>query len=215
MLERPPRLVIFDLDGTLVDSLPATFTCFAEAVAPALGRYPSKEEILARMGAADQRIVADWAGPEHAEEAVRRLYACYAREFAGLAPVPGVVGLLRDLRAAGRQVGLFTGRGRPSTEVMLRSLGLVDLFDASVTGEEVPRSKPAPDGLAAILARTGIAAAAAVYVGDSPLDVAAARSAGVTPIAALWGSHQREELDAIDGLIEAETVDELRRILGV
>ena len=210
-----PRLVIFDLDGTLVDSLPATFACFAEAVAPFLGRLPGKGEILARMGAADQCIIADWVGAAHAEEAVARLYACYAREFAALAPFPGVVPLLRDLRASGRRTGLFTGRGRPSTDAMLRALALGDLFDASVTGEEVARPKPAPDGLIAVAAGCAVPPAEAVYVGDSPLDIRAALAAGVRPVAVLWGTHQREELDAFDGLARAETVEGLRELLAL
>ncbi len=210
-----PRLVIFDLDGTVVDSLAVTFKCFAEAVAPVLGRVPGKEEILTRMGEADQRIVAGWVGEPHADEAVRRLYACYAREFATLAPFPGMVELIRDLRAAGRRTGLFTGRGRPSTDVLLRGLGIEELFDITMTGEEAPRPKPAPDGLLAVAQRLSIPPADAVYVGDSPLDVSAAISAGVTPVAALWGTHQRVELDEFEGLVMAETVGDLRTLLAL
>ncbi len=215
-MDRPsPRLVIFDLDGTVVDSLPATFKCFAEAVAPVLGRFPDKNEMLARMGEADHRIIAGWVGEKHADEAVQRLYACYAREFAGLTPFPGIVELIRDLRAAGRKTGLFTGRGRPSTDAMLYGLAIEELFDATVTGEEALRPKPAPDGLFAVAERLSIPPADAVYVGDSPLDVRAALSAGVTPVAVLWGTHQREELDAFEGLEMAETVDDLRALLAL
>jgi HAD superfamily hydrolase (TIGR01509 family) len=209
------RLVIFDLDGTVVDSLPATFKCFAEAVAPVLGRFPDKREILARMGAADQHIIAEWVGERHSDEAVRRLYACYQREFASLTPFPGIVEAIHDLRAVGRLTGLFTGRGRPSTDVMLRAMGIGTLFDTSVTGDEVVSSKPDPDGLLVVTGRLSILPSDTVYVGDSPLDVRAALSAGVTPVAALWGTHQREEMEAFEGLTMAETVEELRTLLGL
>ena len=146
---------------------------------------------------------------------MERLYACYAREFASLTPFPGIVDVIRDLRAAGRRTGLFTGRGRPSTDVMMHALALDDLFDTSVTGDEVTNSKPAPDGLLVVTERLSIPPADAVYVGDSPLDVRAALSAGVTPVAALWGTHQREEMDAFEGLATAETAQELRTLLGL
>ncbi len=215
MNRSPHRLVIFDLDGTVVDTMAATFAAFKEALAPSLGRTPSREEILSRMGPADQDIIAEWVGPAEAGEAVARLYAAYRRLFRGLGPFPGMVELIRDLRGAGRRTALFTGRGRPSTEGILEGMGLAGLFEASVTGEEVPESKPAPDGVLRILELTGIPAADAVYVGDSPLDVRAGRGAGVAVVAVLWGTHRPGEFDAFEGLVTAADPKELRARLGL
>lgn len=207
-----PGLVIFDLDGTLADTLPATYRCFAEAVAPALGRRPTDEEIRARMGGADQEIIARWAGPEHAADAVARLYACYERELTVVRPIEGIPELLRDLAAGGRRVALFTGRGRPSTDRLLASLGLDGLFPVTLTGEEAGRPKPAPDGILAVAATCGTAPADAVYVGDSPLDIASARAAGAQAIGVLWATREEAALRA-SGAPLAATVDELRGLL--
>jgi HAD superfamily hydrolase (TIGR01509 family) len=205
-------LVVFDLDGTVTDTLAATYRCFAQAMAPVLGRAPDEAEIRARFGPADQRIIADWAGPAEAERAVARLYACYERELAGAGPFPGMRELLRDLRAAGRRLGLFTGRGRPSTERILALTRLQGAFDASVTGEEAGRPKPAPDGVLRLCERTGFRAEHAVVVGDSALDLRAARAAGAEAVGALWGTREREVLEA-SGEPLAGSVAELRALL--
>jgi len=207
-------LVIFDLDGTLLDSLAATLRCFQEALAPALGAVPDRDEILGRFGPADHRIVADWVGPARASAALDRLYACYARELGRIRPVPGAVALIDRLRARGRRVALFTGRGRPSTDRLLETAGLARCFETTVCGEEVRRPKPHPDGLRKILAHFDLPPREAVYVGDSLLDLRAAASAGIDFAAALWVSREPALLEA-DPRVRAETVQALGRILGL
>lgn len=206
------RLVIFDLDGTLLDTLGPTLRCFQEAVAPALGRTPTPAEVLERFGPADQEIVADWVGEAEAERAVDRLYDCYRRLMEATGPFPGAVDLVHAVRGAGRRVALFTGRGRPSTDMLLARMGLDALFEATVTGEEAARPKPAPDGLLRVLEMLGERAESAVYVGDTLKDAAAARDAGMAAIGALWGSPEAEALAAA-GIVCAGTIEELRGML--
>jgi len=206
------RLVIFDLDGTLLDTLGPTLRCFQEAVAPVLGRTPSPAEVLDRFGPADQDIVAAWVGEAEAEAAVARLYACYRRLMDATGPFPGAVDLVHAVRGTGRRVALFTGRGRPSTDMLLARMRLEDLFEATVTGEEVPHPKPAPDGLLRVLELLGERADAAVYVGDTLKDAAAARGAGMTAIGALWGSPEADALASAE-IPVAGTIEELRGML--
>ena len=213
-MNQPPRsLVIFDLDGTVVDTMDATFRAFQDALGPALGYVPDQDEILARMGPADQEIIADWVGPERAAEAVARLYASYERRFQGLGPFPGMVELIERLRAAGRRTALFTGRGRPSTDRILGTMGLAGLFEFTVTGEEVPESKPAPHGILRILEHTGARPEDAVYIGDSPLDVRAGRGAGVAVVTVLWGTHPPREFEEFEALVLVRSPEELERLL--
>jgi len=207
-----PNLVIFDLDGTLTDTLPPTYRAFGHALAPFLGRVPTPAEIQTRFGPADHEIVADWAGPEHAEEAVARLYTAYETELATAVPFPGIPELLSELRDRGRQVALFTGRGRASTDRLLHTLAIGRYFDTTLAGEEVPASKPAPDGILLTLERLGVAPGAACYVGDTLHDVTAARGAGVAPISVLWGSPEPEVLRAAPTRV-VETTEDLRRAL--
>jgi len=207
-------LIIFDLDGTVVDTLAPTLRCFQEALAPALGRVPTFEEIRDRFGPSEPEIFAAWVGEGEAPATVSRLYACYERVYHEMGPFPGVRELLMDLRAAGWKTALFTGRGRHSTDVLLHAMELARLFDAIVTGEEAPRPKPAPDGVRMILERLSVPASRAVLVGDSPLDVAAARAAGVRPIVSLWDGHHPEAgQDEAGDLLLVRSVEELRGVL--
>lgn len=206
------RLVMFDLDGTVADTLDLTFTCFQAAVAPVLGRTPSREEILERFGPADHEIVSTWVGEAEATAAVARLYACYEQALEDSAPFPGMVNLLEDLRGRGVETALFTGRGRPSTDVILRVMHLETLFATTVTGDEVPRSKPAPDGIVTILRRLSVPPEHAVYVGDTIMDVESAQAAGVLPLAALWRSPEPERFTRLT-IPKADTVPELRALL--
>jgi phosphoglycolate phosphatase-like HAD superfamily hydrolase len=98
----------------LVDTLEPTFRCFQDAVAPALGRVPTREEILERFGPADDEIVSTWVGEKEAEAAVRRLYAGYETAFRNVGPFPGLPELVRELRRRGSRTAIFTGRGRRS-----------------------------------------------------------------------------------------------------
>ena len=209
-----PRVVLFDLDGTLIDSLPMTFTAFQDALEPFVGRRPPVAEILERFGPADQEIVADWVGAEHAADAVRLLYASYDRQLAGVKPFPGIPEILDALEGEGRRLGLVTGRGRPSTEVILAALGWTDRFAVTLTGDEIPNPKPAPDGLRVALERLGAAPADAVYVGDTDKDTRAARAAGIVAAAAAWGTPDDAALRAAGGE-PCYTVADLRRFLGL
>ena len=192
MLNTRPRAVIFDLDGTLIDSLAWTFQAMREAVAPELGRDLTDEEIYARFGPADHQIVADLVGPEARTETVARLMSAYERGLARMPLFDGVRALLAGLEERGLLLGLCTGRGRPSTDILLASHGLVDGFGASVTGEEVPWPKPAPDGILETTRRLGVRPGEAIYVGDSVKDVEAGLAAGTTTVAALWGGVEGE-----------------------
>ncbi len=206
--------VLFDLDGTLVDTLPATFHAFQDAVEPDLGRRPTREEILARFGPADHEIVAEWVGAETAEAAVARLYASYGIHLTRCRPFPGIEFLLSRLAASGRSLGLFTGRGRPSTDTLLEGTGLGRFFPAVVTGEEVPRPKPAPDGIRRVLDLLGADLHGAVYVGDTVNDLRCAQAAGVDFLGALWASPERDAL-AQAAEFALTGVDDLTRALGV
>ena len=187
-----PQAVIFDLDGTLIDSLAQTFAAMREAVTPFLERPPTDQEIYARFGPADHWIVGEMVPPERREAAVRRLMEAYERGLAATPVFPGVRAMLEALAARGLKLGLCTGRGRPSTDLLIDRLGLAPFFAASVTGEEVPRAKPAPDGIRATAAKLGVAPEATVYVGDSIKDVEAGLAAGAWTIAALWGGIEGE-----------------------
>lgn len=196
----PVRAVVFDVDGTLVDSLPA-FRVVAERAARPYGIVIT--DAIVREALNTDRAFWDLALPsDYADRAA--VMATLSREAARCWPdvlrehgrvVAGVADALRALRASGMKLGIVTGARRTSLAPLERD-GLLDLADAVVTGEDVARRKPDPEGLTACAAALEVAPQDAVYVGDTPLDVRAARAAGMFAVAVLSGAGDSALLSA-------------------
>lgn len=178
------RCLILDLDGTVVDSHAYTFAAFRHACAP-LGVVPQDAEIHACFGPAELDILRRLVGPEHADAANLRLQEYYAEHVGDVCAHPEVVAILDACARHGVARALFTGRGGVATRRLLRALALEGRFDAVVAGDEAP-PKPAPDGIVLLLRRLGRLASETLVVGDSPLDLQAAASAGSAAALALW-----------------------------
>ncbi|HEX2076728.1 MAG TPA: HAD family hydrolase [Longimicrobium sp.] len=183
----PPVAVLFDVDGTLIDTYRLYLECYRRALEPHLGYAPADAEIAARRPSSERRFLSDWLGEEaggacHAE--VRRLYARHFRAlWEGL--YDGVPEMLAALRSAGLRLGIVTGKGREAWEVTQASADL-GTFDVVVTDDDVHAAKPDPGGLLAAADALGIRPEQAVYVGDSTVDMQASRAAGMRIGAALW-----------------------------
>jgi AHBA synthesis associated protein len=121
--------------------------------------------------------------------------------------------LLADLQRRGRRLALFTGRGRPSTEILLETLALGDAFELVVTSDDVPAPKPAPDGLRHVLEHFGETGDRGAYLGDTIKDIEAARAAGMLAVAAVWGSPEPERIRSAADVV-LETVAGAAAILG-
>ncbi|MDZ4804467.1 MAG: HAD family hydrolase [Candidatus Eisenbacteria bacterium] len=188
-----PRAAVFDLDGTIIDSLGLTFEAMREAVRPFLDHDLTDEEIYARFGPSDHEIVAGFVAPGDADRAVRRLMAAYERGVERMPLFPGIEALLDTLADQDVVLALCTGRGRPSTDLVIRSLRLDRWFEVSVTGEEGGRPKPAPDGILETLRRLELDPAEVLYTGDSVKDVDAGLAAGTPTVAARWGGVEGDE----------------------
>jgi HAD superfamily hydrolase (TIGR01509 family) len=204
-----PRAIVFDLDGTVVDSHRYTFAAFRFASSP-YRPPPSDAEVFAAFGPSERVILASLV-PAHAGDAYRRLQEYYARHAAGVEMHPEMRPLLRDLRDAGVRLGLFTGRGADSTELLLRALELEWAFEAVVSGDAAHRPKPAPDGVLHLLRVLGSAPNTSLVVGDSPLDLEAARSAATPAAFAAW--HAFVEPPA--GALVLPQPDALRPLVGL
>lgn len=186
------RAVIFDVDGTLVDSLTA-FRVVAERAAAPHGF--SITEAVVREALNTSRHFWDLVvPPEQADRA--RMMEAMTRAAARMWPevlrehgrvFPDAVRLLRELRGRGYVLGIVTGSRRGSI-APLEDAGALDLFDAVITGEQVERRKPDPEGLLMCVDALGVAPEDAVYVGDTPLDIQAARAAGMGAVGVLTGA---------------------------
>lgn len=200
------RGVIFDLDGTLADTLPLAITAFRRAIEPLTGRTLTDAEIIATFGPSEEGMIRVLA-PAHYDAAL----ADYLRHYEALHdmvpdPFPEMWELLADLKARGVRLGLVTGKGARSAWLSLRRFGLEDVFETVETGD--PTGPRKAEGIGRILAGWGIEPPEAVYVGDAPSDVTAARVAGVAVVGAAWA----ETTDR--NLLAAEKPDALLVTVG-
>lgn len=191
-----PAAVLFDLDGTLLDTFALITRAFRDACRAVLGREPSEREVLERWGqplAVRFRAIA----PSRVDALIAAYTAAYDASAAALArPFPGVEDLLRRLRDGGAGLAVVTSKRRRSALRDLDVVGLLPCFAAVVASEDVARVKPAPDPVLHALRALDAETAQGWMVGDSTLDIQAGRAAGVRTIGALWGAREREALAA-------------------
>jgi AHBA synthesis associated protein len=183
---------VFDLDGVLVDSHEVMGQAFAAAYAKVVGDGPAPfAEYLRYQGLYFPDIMLKMGLPLEMEEPfVQESY-----RLADQVPViDGVVDLLETLRARGLRLAVATGKAGPRARALLQTLGLIGYFDHVVGSDEVANPKPAPDIVLRALDLLGVPAKAAVMVGDAPADIASARGAGVTAIAATWATMDADGL---------------------
>lgn len=185
--------VLFDLDGTLVDSVP-DLAAAANRLLAELGRQPLGEaEIAAMVGdgvakLVERALAARQAGDAALAPAIARFTTFYeADATARTRPYPGVPEGLAALARAGAALAVCTNKSERATHAVLDGLGLASFFAAVLGGDSLPTHKPDPAPLVAALNRLGVAPAQAAMVGDHRNDVLAAQGAGTAAIFARYG----------------------------
>jgi pyrophosphatase PpaX len=209
------KAVVFDLDGTLVDSVELNTVSFERAIRQVLGREASREEAVQYAGTPLKEQMVR-ISPEHADE----LVAVY-REFNHrdhdrmLKLYDGILDLLNRLAKAGCRLGLVTSKARPTTQMAFDLTGIEPYFDATVCCDEASGNKPSAAPILFCLEQLGVSLAEASYVGDSPADIQAAHAARVVGIAVTWGVFDTEALTAEKPEILVHTMSQLAGALGV
>ncbi|MGQ4733133.1 MULTISPECIES: HAD-IA family hydrolase [Streptomyces] len=186
------RAVVFDLDGVLVDSFEVMRAAFTLAYAEVVGDgEPPFEEYNRHLGRYFPDIMRIMGLPLEMEAPfVRESY----RRAHQVPLFPGVSELLQELRERGLKLAVATGKSGPRARSLLGQLGVLDLFDHVIGSDEVARPKPAPDIVLRALELMRVLPSEAVMIGDAVTDLASARSADVTAVAAMWGETAEAEL---------------------
>ena len=188
------RAVVYDLDGTLVDSMPMVLQAFAYALEPYLPPL-SPMELFARLGGPPDRTFRELLGNEtHAVVALRRLEEFSRANWRLIRAFDGMVGHLEAMQADGLALALWTGRERESTEWILREQRLEARLRAVVCGDDLPTHKPHPGGLEEILRRLTVTREETLFVGDADVDVLAGAEAGVRTLLIRHGREIRPEV---------------------
>jgi pyrophosphatase PpaX len=182
-----PLAILFDVDGTLIDTYRLYLESYRRALHPYLGYLPSVEEFIARRPASERHLLAGWIGEESAAACRAEMSRHYEELHAALCEgmYDGVREMLSALRAAGVPVGVVTGKGRHAWEVTANAVDLGD-FDIVITDDDVTEPKPHPGGLVAAATAMAVDRARTLYIGDSMVDMEAAGLAGMRIGAALW-----------------------------
>jgi pyrophosphatase PpaX len=208
-------IVLFDLDGTLIDSGPIILASMQHAVRTVLGREIPPAELQMSIGG--QGIVAQMEAidAEHADE----LLETYKEHNDGLHETleafDDLLALLPGLKAEGRKLGIVTAKRHRTVALALdRFPALSNAFDVVVGFEDTDRHKPEPEPVLLAVEKLGATPGEAVYVGDSPFDIGAAKAAGVFAVAVGWGGiHPDERLLAEEPDAFVHTPEELLDVI--
>jgi 2-phosphoglycolate phosphatase len=212
--KRSVKAIIFDLDGTLADTFPMIVAAWNAAVSPHTGKKYSDTEVIARFGNPDPQMIREALTGDAADEADRVYHAYYAANHDAVKPFDGISELLSELRRRGIPLGLMTGKGRRSAKITLTKLGWADVFGAVVTGEDVTKQKPEPDGPLLAARTLGVSPKDCAFIGDSPADIGAAQAAGMVSVAAGWHSVYVEKIRAMRPDVWAEAPADVLQLLS-
>lgn len=192
------KALIFDLDGTIADTIPLTVHSLRQAILKYTGKNLSDIDILKEFGPIDTEIARKLAGEENGEDAIEEYINHFSENFDSyVAPIEGMEDLLQYIKSRDIKVGLFTGRSQRATEVVLDKLKLRNYFDEIVAGDFTVNPKPSPEGIYIALGKLGVEACEAAYIGDYDVDVMASKSAGTVSVLAAWSSTGSKELESI------------------
>jgi phosphoglycolate phosphatase/pyrophosphatase PpaX len=179
------KAVIFDLDGTLANTLPLCIRAFRDAIEPLILRRVSDEEIIATFGPSEEGTIRALA-PDHYEQGVAD-YLHFYKAHHGICPQPfaGIRELLKNLQEKDIRIAMVTGKGKHSTAISLAQFGLLSFFGVLETGAAHGPRKP--EGITNVLHQwPDLSKEEVIYVGDAPSDIEACRKTGIAIVAAAW-----------------------------
>lgn len=211
-----PRAVLFDLDGTLIDSLPDIHAALNETLA-SLGEPPFTPEAVAQMVGGGVQVLIRRAfealdkdiDPASADKIAERYLAIYSARSTELTTLnAGASATVRELHERGIRLGVVTNKPEHETHEVLRHFGLDELMEIVIGGDAGPRRKPAPDLILLACQRLGIEPGDALFVGDSENDVEAALAAAM-PVAAVRGGYSRVPTESMGAGCIIDRLDEL------
>jgi pyrophosphatase PpaX len=208
-------VVLFDLDGTLIDSGPIILASMQHAVRTVLDREIAYEELAATVGG--QGLVAQMRAldPDRVDELVEVYKEHNDPLHDTLEAFEELLAVLPRLKAEGRKLGIVTAKRHRTVALALdRFPALAEQFDVIVAHEDTERHKPEADPVLAAVERLGAEPSQAAYVGDSPFDIQAAKAAGAFAVAVGWGGiHSDERLLAEEPDAFVHSPEELLRVL--
>ena len=207
-------VVLFDLDGTVVDSSAIILASMRHATREVLGREYGDDELMRAVGGPGLEAQMAAFAPDRVEELVRVYRAHNEPLHDELEACDGMLDVLERLHEEGRRLGIVTAKRRSTVELAFDRVPLAHLFETVVGGDETARHKPDPQPLLLAAERLHADPAEAAYVGDSPFDMRAAKAAGMHAVGVTWGRiHDRTKLEAEEPDAIVDDAEELLAVL--
>jgi HAD superfamily hydrolase (TIGR01509 family) len=193
-----PQAAIFDLDGTLLDSVDLHAKAWHEAMMK-FGHDVSFEQARSQIGKGGDKLIPVFLSPAQQQDHGEELEAWRGRHFKNkylplIRPFSAVPELVLRVREAGIRLAVASSAKKDELEAYLEIAGITHLVETAASSEDVDQSKPAPDLFQAVLAKLAIDGKDAAAIGDTPYDAEAAGKAGVASIGVLCGGFKEEEL---------------------
>ena len=192
-----PLAVLFDLDGTLIDSIALLLASVHHAFSTYPGRGPSDDEWIAGIGTPLRSQLQAFLPSDDEVERLALVYRTFQREHHDeLTTIyPGTLEAIQTLASAGHPMGIVTSKSNAMMDRSLVFTGIAPYMQSAIGCDSCDRHKPDPLPVQLALQELGYSPTEAIFVGDSPHDMNAGNAAGVTTIAALWGPFTRAQLE--------------------
>ncbi|MCL4496462.1 MAG: HAD-IA family hydrolase [Firmicutes bacterium] len=178
-------VALFDLDGTLLDTVPLITLCF-QRMFRKYGNYDISQEAVHEMFGPGESIIFRREFGDLWETVLADYLDCYAKGHDQLAVEPWMMEILKGLRAKGFPLAIITNKERDTTQLTLDHVHLSSYFDVIVTAQDVEHPKPYPDGILKALKTLGATRDEAIFIGDTMNDRDAAKASNVKFVQALW-----------------------------
>ncbi|MBW3621895.1 MAG: HAD family hydrolase [Armatimonadetes bacterium] len=209
-MDIPLTCILFDMDGTLVDTTDLIAEGLGSTIEIGLGRRPPREELVALIGRPLREQLREYIEEEQVAALSDRFMTFYEDRRGEMeVPFPGAFNMLHEARRLGLKVGIVTSKNRREIEGTLDLLRIRDLLDFVVSSEDAPLPKPAPDPVWEALRRAEAQPDAALFIGDSVYDMQSGNTAGVRTGGALWGPFGRAILEPERPTYLFETPDDV------
>ncbi|MCF6268368.1 MAG: HAD-IA family hydrolase [Melioribacteraceae bacterium] len=205
--------IIFDIDGTITATNKLIFATFNHVTEKYLNRTFTPKEITAYFGPTEKVIIKEIIG-KHYNEAMDDYHQYYRANHSRMARAfDGIIDIIKELKNRDILLSIYTGKGRPSSEITLEEIGVINYFDMIVTGDDIAGDKPSPEGVDVFINKYNLNRDRVLMVGDAPPDVKAARATGIKIASVLWDSYAKEEVLQMESDFYFDTVIELSEFL--
>ncbi len=204
---------LFDIDGTITSTNKLIFASFNYVTEKYLNKHLSDEEIIKLFGPTEDVILKNWMG-KNFEKVRKDYYDFYLKNHKKMAVIyDGIADILEMIKSYNIPLGIFTGKGKQTSVITLKAVGVYKYFDMIITGDDVKEHKPSPEGINKFLNKFSLNKNNVLLIGDSPADVKAAQKAGIKIASAMWGSYAKNEVIKLKSDYYFYTTKELKKFI--